>query len=276
MWKRVLIALCLAAAPLPLGAEGPGNAADGGVPGESDVVGTGHPAPAAAALPRTATVRFTETVTLDGRQFQVPVVLGMETTGETGLALTLRGDLGTVQAALPALLSQVIEDECDRTTALALRDVTAVRNRIRLSGQLQARRYVCLGEPETRAEVLDQTAEVEVVLRGLLRDGCLAMRVVRAEIRPDGLTGALLDATGMTTRLTRDLRARVEEEFAAGENCIDLPEEFRAFGTEITGGRFEEIGEGRLGAVVEGRMEVTAAGVVDLIVLLGRKGKLGE
>lgn len=232
---------------------------------------------AALAPARAETVAFTESLRIEDTRLPVPMTLTMEATSATDLDLVLRGDLGRVQENLPALLSRVIEDECDSRTAIAVTRVVAEKRRIRLSGQLQARRYLCLGgNSDTRAELLKQTAEVEVILRGGLEGRCLRMNVHRAHIRPDGVTGALMNATGLTERLSRDLQESLDRTLAGDENCFDLPDELQAFDTEITDGWFTDRGDGRLGAVIRGRMTVTAENLIGLVTLLGAKGRLGD
>lgn len=231
---------------------------------------------ACLALPALADpVPFTESVTVEGRRFPIPMTVDMRTLSETELALTVSGDLGILQANLPALLSQVFEDGCEGRSAIAVTDVTASGRDIRILGQLQVRRHLCVGGGRG-PELLRQTADVEVVLSGRLIGGCLAMEVRRATLRPDGFTGAILDATGATERITRDLQADLDSALREGDNCIEIPDEFRTFDTQVTGGGFREIGDGRLGAVIHGRMTVSAKNFVRLIELLGREGRLGE
>ena len=127
-----------------------------------------------------------------------------------------------------------------------------------------------------RLELLRQTADVRVRLRGEVRSGCLQMQVVAAALDPDGLTGAFLDVTGWTERLTRELGASLNEALGEEENCIRIPPEFAVFDARITGGGFREIGEGRIGARLRARLVVDATNFIRLVHLLGREGRLGD
>ena len=220
-------------------------------------------------------VRFVEETEIEGVRVRIPMAVSMEAETATGLRLKITGDLGAIQDVLPAVLSRHIENECDRRTSIAVTGVTAEETRIRLTGQLQAYRWLCNGG-ERGAEMLRQTAQVETVLGGRIEDGCLVMRVVSTDVRPDGLTGALMNLTGFTGRLNRELDERLDAALRDDDNCIDMPDEFRAFDAEITGGGFRDIGEGRIGAEIDGRMEISAWNFIRLVHLLGRQGKLGD
>lgn len=228
------------------------------------------------ALPASADpVRFTETMRIDGVRFPVPMELTLVPRSETALALRLEGDLTAVQKNLPAILSQHIENTCDTRTSIAVTDVVADGSKVRLAGQLQARRWTCRSG-ERGGELFRQTADVETVLGGRIENGCLVMRVISTDLRPDGLSGALMNLTGFTDRMNARLEAELDEALREDDACIELPEEFQAFDAEITGGGFREIGEGGLGAVITARMSVSAANFVELMHVLGRNGKLGD
>ncbi len=230
--------------------------------------------PAAFADP----VAFTETVRVEGQRFEVPMQLDLSQTGLTRVAVRLTGDLGAIQRNLPGLLSRHIEDSCERRLSIAVADAKAEGDTIRLSGQLQLEAHSCrkVGGVSKRERMLNQTASVETVLSGEIVDGCLVMRVVETDIRPDGLAGALMTATGITARLNRDLEKSLDEALNDGENCIDLPPEFTAFDTVITGGRFTDVGDGVIGAEITGEMEIDARNFIRLIHLMGAEGKIGN
>ncbi len=223
-------------------------------------------------------VRFQETVKIEGIRFRVPMQVELDALTETRVRVRVTGDLEKIQLNLPAFLSRHIENTCERRISVAVTDARAEAETIRLSGQLQAVVRICRevnGEP-INEEMLRQTASVETVLGGELVDGCLVMRVIRTTVRPDGLTGALMNATGYTAQLNRDLERKLDEALTEDDNCIDLPAEFRAFDAVITSGGFRDIGEGTIGAFIEGEMEINAANFIRLIELLGAKGKLGD
>ena len=222
-------------------------------------------------------VPFRETLRIEGQKISIPMSVSLAATSDTQVLLNIRGDLAPLQAALPTILSQVIEDDCEERTAIAVTRGRADGEEIVLEGQLQHRRWLCPGGRDTfRTELLKQTADVRVRLFGEVVDGCLLMRVRSARIDPDGLTGALLDATGLTEKLTRDLGKRLDKALTEDDNCIDIPPEFQAFETRVTGGGFRDLGEGRIGAVIRGAMEINAENFIRLVHLLGREGRLGE
>ncbi len=230
--------------------------------------------PATPAAPAAAPIRFNRTLTVEGARIAVPMQLYLSVESPTVVLVTLAGDLTALQARLPELLSREDTGDCETTTRVQVEEVTARDREVRLTGRAEARRYLCLGDTRL-SEVLAQTGTVSVTLGGRVTQGCLRLRATEAEIVPDGATGALLDATGVTDRLTRKLRRQIDKSLAKGA-CLDLPEEFRAFDTVLTGGNLREIGSGGLGAVLHGRMTIDAAHFIDLIEVLAAKGKLGD
>ncbi|MDU8943106.1 hypothetical protein [Ovoidimarina sediminis] len=231
-----------------------------------------------SALPALADpVPFREIVELEGVRFTIPMSVTLVAADETEVVLTFDGDLGQIQDNLPGLLSQVVSETCEERTAVAVTGGRAEGAELVLEGQLQFRRWACPGDDAaSRIELLRQTADVTVRLRGEIRAGCLQMRVVSAKLRPDGLTGAFLNVTGWTERLTRELGASLNEALGEEENCIRIPPEFAVFDTRVTGGGFREIGEGRIGARLRARMVVDAEKFIRLVHLLGREGRLGD
>ena len=221
------------------------------------------------------TVRFTDSATIDGVRFPIPMAIHLRAETETELILTLQGDLGAIQRNMPALLSQELEDGCSGRSAIAVTEAVAEGENIRLFGQLQTRRYLCVGGSRG-AELLRQTAEVEVLLAGGMVGECLVMRVRTAAVRPDGVTGGVLNVTGLSQTITRRLGESLDKALRDGDNCIDIPEEFQAFDARITGGGFREIGEGGLGAEIHGTLTINTTNFIELMGILEEKGRLGD
>jgi hypothetical protein len=223
-------------------------------------------------------VRFVEITEIEDQPFTIPMTIEMEAATSSKVVLKLAGDLTEVHAALPALLSRVIDARCDREIALAVSEARAIKQTLRLRGQLQATLWRCDDNSTiaTRLPRLNQTADIETVLSGRMINGCLVMRVVSTDLDFDGFTGAILDVTGLTRRFNRRLEERLDKTLRDRQSCISLPEEFEAFDTQITGGRFLDIGDGAIGAEIDATMEITAANFIELIHILGQAGKLGD
>lgn len=222
-------------------------------------------------------VQFRESFTVEGQRFTVPMAVNMRALSETKVALSFHGNLTSLQNALPALLSREIESTCDERTAVKVNQVVAQGPELVIRGRMQYRRWDCEnGDFESRSLQFSQSADVTVRMTGIIERGCLVMRVSGALIDPDGFMGALLDASGLTERLTRDLAGRMNESLAEDENCLDIPEEFQVFDALITGGGFQDLGDGKIGAVIHSAMDVNAENFIRLVRLLGREGRLGD
>lgn len=222
-------------------------------------------------------ISLTETVTVEGTEFPVPMEIRLKPESDTQMTMIVTGDLGALQDNLPALLSRRIEDGCENETAIAVDAAAASGQDLRLTGQIRTIRYLCSGEfVEDRTVVLRQTADIDLTLTGRVEDGCLVIRLKAFTLDPDGLGGAVLDLTGMTERMTRDVETRLERALGRASTCIDIPREFRMFDARVTGGGFRAGENGRLGAVIRADLTVTARNLVRLLRLLERDGKLGN
>lgn len=222
-------------------------------------------------------VQFRESIRVEGREFPVPMAVNLRALSETRVAMSFHGNLTALQDALPGLLSREVESTCDERTAVRVDDVVAEGPELVLRGRMQYRRWSCNGgDYETRSLQFSQSADVFVRMAGEIMRGCLVMQVSEALIEPDGLAGALLDASGLTERLTRELAGRMNESLAEDAACLEIPEEFQAFDAVVTGGGFRDLGNGRIGAVIHSAMDVNAENFIRLVHLLGREGRLGE
>lgn len=233
---------------------------------------------AAAPLSALDVITFSEDARIDEARLPVPMQLYLDALSETRLAVTLAGDLWNIQRNIPAILSQQLEDNCQRDIAIAVSDARAEGRMIRINGQLQATLYACrdTGERQVREMLLDQTASISALLEGRLAGECLEAQVLETDVRPDGLTGALFDAVGYTPVLARELERQLDDFLSEQENCFELPPELKALDTRITGGGFRDLGDGRIGAEIHGTIDTTAENVIELITLLNEQGQFGN
>lgn len=224
-------------------------------------------------------VEFRDSIKIGDQRFDIPMALSMRAESETDLVFRIIGDLSEVQAALPAMLSRTLRDTCDEQTVLRVDGVRAEGEVVRLEGRLRTRRWRCV-DGERSTETLDQSADIETTLISNIEDGCLILSPGETDLRPDGVTGALFNLSGVTAQIEREIQKSLESTLEDEKDCFDLPKELLAFDTELTGGGFRAIappeGEARLGAVIDGRMAISSRNFIGLMHLLGRDGQLGD
>ena len=224
-------------------------------------------------------VEFSDSIKIGDQRFDVPMYLSMRAETETDLVFRIIGDLSDVQDALPAMMSRTIRETCDEQTVLRVDEVRAEGDVVRLEGRLRARRWRCV-DGERSTETLDQSADIETTLISNIEDGCLILSPGETDLRPDGVTGALFNLSGVTAQIEREIQKSLESTLEDEKDCFDLPQELLAFDTELTGGGFRAIapleGQARLGAVIDGRMEISSWNFIGLMHLLGRDGQLGD
>ena len=218
-------------------------------------------------------ILYESTLEIEDVEFPVPMALTLVPESETGVLVFLQADLGIVQQSLPGLLSRRIEDDCDRELAVAVEGGTIEVETLRLTGQLQAKVYACFGG-KRGARLLKQNADVSLDLLARLEDGGLVSRVTDIEIDPEGLSGDLMGLLGVTSSLEDDIKADIEKDLNGTDNCLSLPEEFSALDTMVTGGRFIDLGGGRIGAEIAGSMELGSQNFIRLMHVLGQNGAL--
>jgi hypothetical protein len=225
-----------------------------------------------------APIRFTHVVNQGDLTLPVATELFLRPVSNDLIDVKVAGDLGPLQAELPAILSRVIEDSCRRRIGLEIREVRAEGDAVRLDGRIQFLRYRCR-DPEdfgTRRQLFHNTTEIDALLGGQVADDCLHLRLDELSLEPGGVAGGILNATGMTGRISERAREALNDSLQNRVRCIDLPDALDRIDTRLRGGGLRDFGDGRMGFVVTGTIDVRASNVVDLVRLLARNGGLRQ
>jgi hypothetical protein len=237
----------------------------------------GWVAAASGALAQ-APIRFTHVVNQGGRSLPIPTELYLRPVSNDLVEVKVAGSLGALQAALPGLLSRVIEESCRRRIGLEVREVQAEGDSVRLNGRVQFLRYRCRDPEdfETRRRLFQNITEFDALLGGRIADDCLHLLLDDLSLEPGGVAGGILNATGMTGRVSERVRGALNDSLHDEVRCIDLPDALDRIDTRLRGGGFRDFGDGRMGFVVTGTIDVRASNVVALVTALAARGGLGR
>jgi len=235
---------------------------------------------ALAALPFGAgadPLRFTHV--LEVEEFRIPVAMELYLTprSETVIHAKVAGNLARLQRRLPALLSDVAQDDCTTRIAFQTDEAFAQGDAIRARGRVQIQRFTCRnGDFDTRRQIFNHITTVDLLLAGTITDDCLDADLKELELNPSGLVGGALNITGLSKRIQNTVRRDLNEMLNSEENCLEMPEALQALDTGIQRGGFRDFGGGELGFVIEGRVDVQAKNVINLLTLLYEEGLLDQ
>lgn len=230
---------------------------------------------AVAAAP-TGPLRFTHEIEFESVTLRIPGEIYLDAVGQTRVAVKVAGNLRDLQRRLPQLFSDVLEDSCERRIAYQLDTAIAKEDGIEATGRVQVMRFLCNSTQDRRVRLINQTIRIEARIGGGIVENCIQGRLERLQLDLSGLVGGVLNLTGLTERVSRRILADINGVLNDDKNCLDLPEALKAVDTVLTSGGFRDFGDGELGFVIKGRVEVTAQHMIDLIEVLARDGALRD
>ncbi|MCR9085984.1 MAG: hypothetical protein NXH97_04470 [Rhodobacteraceae bacterium] len=221
-------------------------------------------------------LRLSHDLEVEGRTIRVPMELYLTPQSETDIAVKVAGNLRALQRQLPALLSDVVQDDCRMRVGLQIDETLAEGDHIRGRGRVQVQFFRCNAEEDksSRRRLISHITAVDALMLGGIRDNCLDAELKDLTLDPSGLVGAALNITGLTRRIEATVRTELNEILNEDQNCLDLPEALQLLDTTITSGGFRDFGGGEMGFVVKGRVTVNAQNVTDLLTLIDRQGRL--
>lgn len=152
--------------------------------------------PAAAADPEP--LRFTHTIEMEDIRVTVPMELYLTADGPARIEAKIAGNPRSLQRQLPAMLSDVIEDTCQRRIVFQVDEGHAEGDRLRLKGRVQIQLYAC--GRATRTRILSNITAIDLLLDSRIADDCVEARLEELTLAPGGLIGGLLNLTRLTGR----------------------------------------------------------------------------
>lgn len=231
---------------------------------------------AASVLPTGAAppLTFTERVEINGHRMPIFMEAFLEPAGRTKIAVTVAGNLRAVQVNLPAILSGVIQDTCDQRIALQLDKARTEGDHIRLLGRVQLTRFRCNpeGDFDSRRRTISNITQVDALLYGEVRDNCLHARLEELTLAPSGLVGGMMNLLNLTERASVRVRDSLNTELADRDMCFDMPDALKALDAHVASGGFRDFGDGQLGFVIKGSVDLNAEGVISIIRMLPDMG----
>lgn len=223
-------------------------------------------------------VRFTHVIEFEGHRMPVPMELYATAESETRMDVKVAGNLRAVQRHLPSLLSEVVEDTCERRIGLQVDEAHAEGDSIRARGRVQLQLFSC-SDPEdfhTRRRRLSNITAVDLLLHGRIVDECLEVYLQELHLEPSGFVGGVLNFTGLNRRLAERVRRDLNDMLNEEENCLDMPDALKLLNTRLVSGGLRDFGGGEMGFVLKGRVDVTAPKMVALLDYLNAEGRIGD
>ncbi|TPE52472.1 hypothetical protein [Amaricoccus solimangrovi] len=231
-----------------------------------------------AAAGEEAPIRFRHVLQTGRGPVPVSMELYLEAVNDDVIALKVAGDLAPLQEALPGLLSKVVEDTCTRRIGVEVQSVRAEVDSLRLLGRVQIITYRCPDPSDlgSRQRRLGNITAFDALVGGRIEDNCLGGEVAELSLDPKGLVGGILNLLGLSERIARRARETINETLGNEMKCIELPEKLRILHTNLSSGGFRDFGDGKMGFVVKGSINVRAGNLVSLVKVLAEEGELRD
>ncbi len=210
-------------------------------------------------------------VPIGTESFKVAFYAGLSPASETRLQVNAMADLRTVQARFPELASGVYDSTCSREVAVQVIETEAIENHVELRGTIFVRFFSCnqtssgdeRGNPWLTQEI-DTTARLEA----FVADQCVRFSLVELELDPRGITGAFARLFGVIDSARAEILEKAEIYFDANPVCLAIPEELKPVSPKATLVQALEIGEGGVGAEIQGSIETDASTLVNLLSVM--------
>lgn len=221
-------------------------------------------------------LRFDHVLEIDDLTIPVPMELYLTPRSQTVIHAKVAGNLAQLQRHLPALLSDVAQDDCTTRIAVQTDDAIAQGDGIRARGRVQIQQFLCNRDNDfdSRVRIFNHVTTVDLLLVGGIANDCLDARLDELELNPSGLVGGVLNITGLTRRIQETVRTELNEILNSEENCLEMPEALQVLNTRVERGGFRDFGDGELGFVIQGTVDLQSQNVIDLLALLYEEGLL--
>ena len=230
--------------------------------------------PAAAADP----IRFTHDIDTARGRIAIPMDLYLTAVSNDLVRVKVAGNLGRLQAALPLILSRVVEDTCTRRIGVEVQDIRPEVDSLRVTGRIQIITYRCPDREDlaSRRRWFSNITGFDALMHGRIEDNCLYAELTDLSVAPSGLVGGIINLLGLRNRIAARAREAVNGALSENLRCIDLPARLKLLDTHIASGGFRDFGDGQMGFVVKGTIDVRARNLIALISVLARQNDLED
>lgn len=220
-----------------------------------------------------------QTLTAQGVQLPYDVYLRFIDVGPTRMGVDAFVDLRGIQANAPGLLSRVLDETCKRKLAVAISDVIAQGDELRVRGQFQAKYFRCnTRDPQVHyrgIQIFGQNVNFDLAARAMVHHPCVRGELTEIELDPLGFLGAVVNLFGVTALAERLISEKAEEVLNDNPVCPKLPSEIASLAPYFSTGGAREIGAGGVGAALNGSVDTSAATLLDLVRVMKARGVLG-
>ncbi|WP_171239110.1 hypothetical protein [Ruegeria sp. HKCCA5763] len=203
--------------------------------------------------------------------FNVAFFIGLSPATETRLRVTAMADLRAIQARFPELASGVYDDSCSREVSVKIHETEAIEDHVELRGSMFVRFFSCSqnASGEERGGLwLTQEIDTKAKVEAFVEAQCVRFSVVELELDPRGFTGFIAKMFGVIEEARTEILEQAENYFDANPICLTVPKELKPVSPKATLVRALEIGEGGIGAEIQGSIDTDATTLVNLLSVM--------
>ncbi|WP_170478191.1 hypothetical protein [Ruegeria arenilitoris] len=203
--------------------------------------------------------------------FNVAFYAGLSPATETRLRVNAMADLRAIQARFPELASGIYDDSCAREVSVQILETEAIENHVELRGSMFVRFYSCKQKAsgELRGGLwLTQEIDASAKVEAYVEEQCVRFSVVELDLNPRGFTGAIANFFGVIEGARTEILEQAENYFDANPICLTVPKELKPVSPKATLVRAIEIGEGGIGAEIQGSIDTDASTLVNLLSVM--------
>ncbi|MCT4370040.1 hypothetical protein CLG85_006720 [Yangia mangrovi] len=226
----------------------------------------------------TFALALSETIETPGNALPFRAYLGLAPQSGTRLGVRAAVDLRDIQRVLPVLVSGSFDPDCGLGLAVGLTSAQAEGDAVRARGTVRAELYRCKGgETESAARgahLWSQMVDFDTLVGAGLTGECVGFELRDLALDPRGFIGGLGTLFGITEKVRLAILEQGNEALRAAPVCPEMPDALALLSPDFSSGGAVEIGEGGIGAALEGTVTTDAARLVGLLGLWQRKGAL--
>lgn len=224
------------------------------------------------------TFRLEDTLPVRGRDVPLTLYLGLAPRTETRMGMNAFLDLRALQKDLPELLSVPLDPSCSLALDVTFRDAAAEGQAIRGRGTVRAALHRCRDagtQSESRGiRLLASTIDFDALVSAGIEDNCMKFHLDDLALAPRGLLGGLSDLLGLTERVRAAIIASAGTTLGQNPVCPNFPEGLALLEPEFIAGGAREIGDGGIGAAIQGSILTRADTLIGLLALAEARGIL--